>query len=508
MLSHRSIELTEVLIFDVVSNLYGTSLLGVLQPALKARGVNDPDVFRGRTKEAKKFLEDLGFSQDLISKSEPQKPAREEVIGPVRLKKLHNFQESTSRKIRRLLNGETGIRRGIVQLPTGAGKTRVAAQSVIEHVGGQQENQLVVWIAQSEELCEQAIESWTNVWQAHGPHGERMAIGRLWGGRSVHAEDTRLHLVVATVQTLTRIADDVVKKLPRGAQYAWMENPDLVIIDEAHGAIASSYTSVLKWFKRPARDSEGRLLGLSATPYRGTNAEDTERLVNRFGANLIEPDEFSAEDAHTYLQNAGVLANVLHEQLEGIQLQKKDGSSLAVESFEDDGKNAMLDQRVDLDLVAKSVKRNDQILSHITANKDTLKHTLVFAASVEHAEALAAVLSATGIPAAAISGKTDTSHRRSLIEKFRSGDLQVLTNFDVLSQGFDAPKIDAVYLCRPTFSPNKYIQMVGRGLRGPENGGSKKVMIVNIKDNLDQFGSKLAYTELDYLWNRNAVSGN
>jgi superfamily II DNA or RNA helicase len=119
---------------------------------------------------------------------------------------------------------------------------------------------------------------------------------------------------------------------------------------------------------------------------------------------------------------------------------------------------------------------------------------------VEHAEALAAVLSVEGIPAAAISGKTDLGHRRSIIEDFRKGKIRVLTNFDVLTQGFDAPKVDAVYVCRPTFSPNKYIQMIGRGLRGPLNGGSEEVLIVNVKDNLDQYGHKLAFTQLDYLW--------
>jgi superfamily II DNA or RNA helicase len=169
---------------------------------------------------------------------------------------------------------------------------------------------------------------------------------------------------------------------------------------------------------------------------------------------------------------------------------------------EDDARNAMLDQRVDLDRVAASAERNERILTHLGENRDSIQHALIFAASVDHAEALAAVLSATGISAASISGKTGSAHRRNLIERFRRGDIKVLTNFDVLSQGFDAPKVDAVYLCRPTFSPNKYIQMVGRGLRGPANGGSQEVLVVNIQDNFNQFGAKLAYTEFDYLWNR------
>ena len=504
MLEQRDIPLTSQLIFDLVRNLYGTDLMQKLSPALKAMGVDNPSMFQGKTAEAREILRGLGFSPDLIHEPAASKPQREEVMGPVRLKELHDYQKSTSRKIKELLVGNTSNSRGVVQLPTGAGKTRVAAQSVIEHVATAQKPQLVVWIAQSEELCEQAIEAWTSVWQAVGSVDGRMAVSRLWGGNSAQQENTDLHLVIATIQTLSKIADDAELRNPRGIQYEWLGNPDLVIIDEAHGAIAKSYTGVLKWMKRSSRDSTRKLLGLSATPYRGTNEIETARLVNRFEANLIEPDEFSAAEAHKYLQGIEVLADVRHEILEGIQLTQRHGGTTPTDD-EVDSRNTMLDQRVDLDRVAQSAERNERILSHLADNQDTINHALVFAASVDHAEALAAVLSATGIPSAAISGRTRPAQRRILIEKFRKGDLKVLTNFDVLSQGFDAPKVDAVYLCRPTFSPNKYIQMVGRGLRGVANGGSKEVLVVNIQDNLDQFGESLAFTEFDYLWNREIV---
>ncbi|MDV2978192.1 UNVERIFIED_CONTAM: DEAD/DEAH box helicase family protein [Actinomycetes bacterium ARC8] len=506
MLSAQNIELTNKLRFEIVSNLYGANLMSHLQHALRDQGIENPEDFNGKSKQAKELLKDLGFSQDLIGTTLPRKPDREEIVGPVRLSPLHDYQESTSRKIKALLSSETLNSKGVVQLPTGAGKTRVAAQSVIEHVAAAEVPQLVVWIAHSEELCEQAIESWTTTWQAFGAPGERMAVSRLWGGRPAKQETTKLHLVVTTIQTLTRIADDVAAKAPRGLQYDWLSDPSIVIIDEAHGAIASSYTPVLKWFKRSTRESGKPLLGLSATPYRGTNALETERLVNRFQANLIEPDEFSVDTAHTYLQNMGVLAKVRHEMLEGIRLEQRHTKGHAL--LDDDSPNAMLEQRVDLEQVAKSSERNTKIIGHLVENRGSIKHALVFAASVEHAEALAAVLTATGVPSAALSSKTPSSQRRALIERFRSGDIQVLTNFDILSQGFDAPKVDAVYMCRPTFSPNKYIQMVGRGLRGSANGGSDEVLIVNIQDNLEQFGTELAYTEFNYLWSRESKDGN
>lgn len=490
MLDARELELTDERLFEIVSNLHGSSLLKVLKPALSEAGIETPDQFRGG-RTAQEFVKELGFSPAMAAESIKKKPEREEFVGPVGLNPLHPYQETTSKKIVGLLSGDTKHSRGLVQLPTGAGKTRVAVESVIRDIKASPkvDHRLVIWIAQSEELCEQAIDTWTYVWQAAGVPGERMAVSRLWGGNNAIREETKLHLVVATIQTLSSIQQT------RRSMYEWMSNPDLVIIDEAHGATATSYTPVLSWFGRSFTEKSRSLLGLSATPYRGTNEKETERLVARFGRNLIEPDEFSAENAHEYLQGMGVLAKVNHRELKGIELKLKDMRS----ATDEDSQSAMLEARIDLQHVADSTQRNEAILDHIKAS-ETKGPTLVFAASVEHAEALAAVLSVEGVPAAAISGKTDLGHRRSIIEDFRNGKIRVLTNFDVLTQGFDAPKVDAVYVCRPTFSPNKYIQMIGRGLRGPLNGGSQEVLIVNVKDNLDQYGDKLAFTQLDYLW--------
>jgi superfamily II DNA or RNA helicase len=75
-----------------------------------------------------------------------------------------------------------------------------------------------------------------------------------------------------------------------------------------------------------------------------------------------------------------------------------------------------------------------------------------------------------------------------------------LTNYAVLTEGFDAPAIRAVYVARPTYSPNLYQQMIGRGLLGPLNGGKNECLIVNVRDNVAQFGEALAFTQFEYLW--------
>lgn len=127
---------------------------------------------------------------------------------------------------------------------------------------------------------------------------------------------------------------------------------------------------------------------------------------------------------------------------------------------------------------------------------------LVFAGSVAHAQVLAAMLQYENVPAAAVSGNTDATVRRYYVEEFREGRLRVLTNYAVLTEGFDAPAVGAVYVARPTFSPNLYQQMIGRGLRGRKNGGKDSCIIANVQDNLDMYGDKLAFNEFEYLWQR------
>ena len=69
-------------------------------------------------------------------------------------------------------------------------------------------------------------------------------------------------------------------------------------------------------------------------------------------------------------------------------------------------------------------------------------------------------------------------------------------------EGFDAPKTRAILVARPVYSPNLYFQMIGRGLRGPLNGGDDRCLILNVRDNIEGFGEALAFSELDWLWDR------
>ncbi len=134
------------------------------------------------------------------------------------------------------------------------------------------------------------------------------------------------------------------------------------------------------------------------------------------------------------------------------------------------------------------------------ANRNADWPTLIFATSVEHAQTVAALLNTKGVMARAVSGGTDRAVRRRVVDDFRAGEVQVLVNYGVFREGFDAPKTRAILVARPVYSPNLYFQMIGRGLRGPKNGGSERCLVINVQDNIDNFNRQLAFADLDWLW--------
>src|SRR5690606_17256469 len=151
--------------------------------------------------------------------------------------------------------------------------------------------------------------------------------------------------------------------------------------------------------------------------------------------------------------------------------------------------------------LGRDIERNRMLLREIEAlPKDG--SVLLFATSVNHASLMAAQLNDRGISAAAIDSGTPDAQRRTLIEKFRRKQIRVLANYGVLAQGFDAPATEVVIVARPTYSPNVYQQMIGRGLRGPKNGGKETCLILDVADNIINYDRQLAFTQFDYLWNR------
>ncbi|MFF0551347.1 DEAD/DEAH box helicase [Streptomyces sp. NPDC004311] len=472
---------------EMAFNAHGESILRVHSRDLALEfPTRAPSSFTGNEK-ALKFVSDLGFPDSFAGSRVPALDPRLEVDGPSEFPALHPYQEQLAQALLNVLTNPTP-QRGMLSMPTGSGKTRVTAEGVIRWMRDRAELPgPVLWIAQTEELCEQAVQSWKFVWSKVGPELP-LVINRLWTTNEATPVDGRPHLVVATDAKLEHCLET--------DDYAWLrEKASLVIVDEAHTAMSPRYTDLLQHLGLTHHRTSRHLVGLTATPYRN-NEELTRLLVQRFGSRL-DTGVFDGDlaDAIRQLQDIGVLAQVKHRELHGGEIALTPDELRRSERFATLPKGA--EQRL-----ADDHDRNQRIVDEI-ADMPSDWPVLVFATSVAHAKFLAAKLGDRGIRAAAIDAATPTAERRKRIDDFRNRRIQVLTNYGVLTQGFDAPATRAVVVARPTYSPNVYQQMIGRGLRGPKNGGKPTCLILNVRDNITNFGEDLAFTEFEYLWSEN-----
>lgn len=471
-------------IAQMAFNAHGDGVLQQHARDIQARFPNAP-VGYGGSSAAIAFVSEMRLPVSFAGSRTPSLPPFETVEGPRDFPHLHDYQEDLVRNISTMLD-RLAPQRGMLSLPTGAGKTRVTAEAVIRWVKrvGDLKGPLL-WIAQTEELCEQAVQSWKFVWSKVG--AERpLTISRLWSTGEVGNVVEHPHLVVATDAKLERcLGTD---------QYSWLRRAALVIVDEAHTAVSKRYTEILGQLGLTPYETGRHLLGLTATPFRNTNEEETRRLVSRFGNRRLDEGVFPSGDPYRDLQDWGMLAQVEHRTLEGGRIELTRDEKTHADRM------AVLSRSAEQRL-ADDHARSRRIVDSVVELPDDWP-TLLFATSVDHAKYLAAMLNDQGVPSAAVDSTTSTQDRRNRIENFRNGRIRVLTNYGVLTQGFDAPATRVVVVARPVYSANVYQQMIGRGLRGPLNGGKKSCLILNVSDNIANFDTHLAFTQFEHLWSR------
>ncbi|MET8990635.1 DEAD/DEAH box helicase family protein [Nonomuraea wenchangensis] len=470
--------------------VYGSGILREFRQELEDRGYPVPTQMTGNH-QAKTFVADLGFPAEYAGFRQPGLDPVLTVQGPVNFPTLHEYQELMVGRILEVLQSKPS-QRGMLSLPTGAGKTRVAVEAIIRRLRELQPEAVsipVLWVAQTEELCEQAVQTWQMVWRHTGP-ARQLTISRLWATNEADPVEEGYHLVIAT--------DAKLEKVIETDGYAWLREAQAVIVDEAHTSISPRYTQVLAALGLTPHRSRCPLVGLTATPFRGTNREETNRLVARYGGNRLDHHRDGTDilggEPYLALQKLGVLAQVRHEELPGakLDLSARERDTLAQLRR----LPASAEERLGHDSI-----RNRILIDKILSLPDDWP-ILLFATSVNHAQTMAALLTRKGVSAATVSSDTDPGQRRHAIEQFRQGKIRVLANYNVLSQGFDAPATRAVLVARPTYSPNVYQQMIGRGIRGPLNGGKEECLIINVADNIAQYGEELAFRQFEYLWKR------
>ena len=381
-------------------------------------------------------------------------------------------------------------RRLLLHMPTGAGKTRTAMNLVAESLR-LAPNGLVIWLAHSEELCDQAADEFTRAWSEIGNLPVRLF--RFWGGHDVNLESVESGLLVAGLPKMVARC----KTNPLVLTQLAARRP-LVVLDEAHQAVAPTYQLLLSVLVEGSSGSS--LLGLSATPGRTWNDISADAALADFFARRKEGLRIPGfHNPVTYLMAEGYLAKVTFRRL-------LSGSDLRLTDAERGELEAALEIPSSvLNTLAIAEQRNLQIIAEVEALAKRHKRIVVFAASVGQSDLLATVLRGRGLKAKSVTSKQGSLQRRAVIEEYKTStddDPLVICNYGILTTGFDAPRTSAALIARPTLSLVLYSQMIGRAIRGPKAGGNAEAEVVTVIDTaLPGFASvESAFANWEDVW--------
>jgi DNA repair protein RadD len=382
-----------------------------------------------------------------------------------------------------------GNRRVLLHMPTGSGKTRTA-MNVIARFLREVEPMVVVWLATSEELCAQAASEFDKCWSTLGDR--EVTLYRFWGPHDLKITNVTDGIVVAGLQKLHSAG---IRNIPFLGRLG--DKTSLVVIDEAHQAVAPSYRSVIDSLL--ARNPQGALLGLTATPGRTWDqpTEDKE-LAKYFAERKVTLEVKGFSSPVDYLIDQGYLARPNYRSLRYTSREELTDAELKSLAADLEIPMAVLER------LASDELRNMAIIREIERLVTVHRRTLLFSATVEHASLLATVLRSLGVAAKSVSGATPSDERSRIIAwyKDKAPEPRVLANFGVLTTGFDAPATSATVIARPTKSLVLYSQMVGRATRGVKAGGNRAAEVVTVVDTaLPGFGDMAeAFNNWEDIW--------
>lgn len=466
---------------------------------------------------SKKFLEILECDIAEVFKNDDDGTESIETIkSHDKFFELLDYQYIIRQKVlTRLKNGDA-LTRMLVHMPTGTGKTKTAMHIICNHYNYTLNKRgLILWVAHTKELLDQAFDTFKNVWSNIG-NGEVQAY-RLYDKYDIEDSITELNgVMICGIQKLMSIQDsnkrlyDMIKR-----------DVKLIVYDEAHKASATKTKNVIEDLMTRKNGLEDRaLLGLTATPGRSNEPSIDNRVLSamfdncliKIDTKLMNSVNYSINEAKNmeapkdiiqYFQNRGVLSKVKKEELtyendittEEMRKIRIISNSNGYEDFSAES----------LKLIATSKNRNLKIMQRIIELNNNNIPTIVFACSVQHAQMLSAMLTLKGVNNVCVFGNMLPAERTEAIKKFkdRENDCNVIINYEVLTTGFDSTNIRCVFITRPTQSVVLYSQMLGRGLRGPQMGGNQECLLIDIKDNLEKYNENMAFSHFNNYWGKN-----
>jgi superfamily II DNA or RNA helicase len=364
----------------------------------------------------------------------------------------------------------SGLGRTLIHMPTGSGKTRTAMHYVAR-ILNESEPCVVAWLASSQELLEQAAETFEQAWTALG--NREVSFHRFWGDYGVDPGELQDGVLIGGLAKL-----HAWRNRDSTAFLRLSARTRLVVMDEAHQSVAPTYRALITGLSDAGQSDA--ILGLTATPGRTWNdITADEELADFFGNSKVVLEIPGYDNPVEYLLSQGYLARPTFSQIDYPADRSEPSIDFNGLARLDDFPEEMLDT------IAENSSRSRAIIDNVQGLIERgHQRIILFATSVRHAEDLAAALTAYGIEAYAVLGETAAGKRSSILKTFKApsrGPI-VLCNFGVLTTGFDAPKTSAAIIARPTKSLVLFSQMVGRATRGPKAGGNETCEILTVHD--------------------------
>ena len=355
--------------------------------------------------------------------------------------KLFDYQEDMKERIEKALRLHRSV---MAQMPTGTGKTYLLTAVIDSFVSNNPMEK--VWIvAHRRELVSQIDDT----------------VRKFHSFSASNTSSLLLSVKAMSIQWLMRHYDEI------------EEEPGMIVIDEAHHALAKTYKEM--WERFP----NAKFLGLTATPCR-LNGKGFTDLFDVLVQSWSVPEFISKGRLATYDFVSIKSDGVTQRLIDSLQKRGADGD------YQNKEMDMLLNKKPSIERLYRSLEEY---------GKD--RKGIVYAINISHAQKITKLYQEHGVKAIAIDSKTPAAERQQDIEAFKKGDIQVLVNVDIFSEGFDCPDVEFVQLARPTLSLAKYLQMVGRGLRVAK--GKKNCVII------DNVGLYRVFGLPSQVWNWNAM---
>lgn len=355
--------------------------------------------------------------------------------------KLFDYQEDMKERIEKALRLHRSV---MAQMPTGTGKTYLLTAVIDSFVSNNPMEK--VWIvAHRRELVSQIDET----------------VRKFHSYSASNTSSLLSSVKAVSIQWLSKHYNEI------------EEEPGMIVIDEAHHALAKTYKEMWKRFPK------AKFLGLTATPCR-LNGKGFTDLFDVLVQSWAVPEFISKGRLATYDFVSIKSDGVTQRLIDSLQKRGADGD------YQNKEMDMLLNKKPSIERLYRSLEEYA---------KD--RKGIVYAINISHAQKITKLYQEHGVKALAIDSKTPAMERQQDIEAFKKGDIQVLVNVDIFSEGFDCPDVEFVQLTRPTLSLAKYLQMVGRGLRVAK--GKKNCVII------DNVGLYRVFGLPSQVWNWNAM---